>query len=177
MASTAPSFKLCAWTKVSGTISVLVQADQEDTPESTYQAQFDTVPGDWTTVCIPWREFVSVKRAQVENGAPVVDPAQVRQLGLVLSRFEYNGYANQNFKCAHRSPADLHLISLLKWDGRNLASNRSCMRDHACSGDCVATPAMSGRHPMLLSHDVAISSCVSLLLSRRCLLWTWPLSR
>ncbi len=79
---------------------VAVQAEQEDTPESTYQAQFDTVPGDWTTVRIPWREFVSVKRAQVENGAPVVDPAQVRQLGLVLSRFEYNGFANQNFRCA-----------------------------------------------------------------------------
>ena len=77
-----------------------MQADQEDTPESTYQAQFDTVPGDWTTVRIPWREFVSVKRAQVENGAPMVDPAQVRQLGLVLSRFEYNGFANQNFRCA-----------------------------------------------------------------------------
>jgi len=82
---------------------VAVQADQEDTPESTYQAQFDTLPGEWTTVRIPWREFVSVKRAQVENGAPVVDPAQVRQLGLVLSRFEYNGFANQNFKCAAAS--------------------------------------------------------------------------
>ena len=57
--------------------------------------------GDWATVRIPWREFVPVKRAQVETGAPLVDPASVRQLGLVLSRFEYNGYANQNFKCVY----------------------------------------------------------------------------
>ncbi len=41
------------------------QADQEDAPESTYQAQFDTVEGEWTTVSLPWHEFVPVKRAQV----------------------------------------------------------------------------------------------------------------
>ena len=95
------------------------QADQEDTPESTYQAQFDTVPGEWTTVRIPWREFVSVKRAQVESGAPRGGPrVQVRQLGLVLSRFEYNGYANQNFKCAARrarAPTCLTMSIALIW--------------------------------------------------------------
>ncbi len=52
------------------------QADQEDAPESTYQAQFDTVDGEWTTVSLPWHEFVPVKRAQVrvarpQNGAPL----------------------------------------------------------------------------------------------------------
>lgn len=40
-------------------------ADQEDVPESTYQATFDTSPdGDWTTVRLPWHNFVAVKRAQ-----------------------------------------------------------------------------------------------------------------
>ena len=76
------------------------QADQESTPESTYQAQFDTVAGEWCTVRLPWHEFVSVKRAQVERGSSPVDPSAVRQLGLVLSRFEYNGYANQVYRCA-----------------------------------------------------------------------------
>jgi hypothetical protein len=42
-----------------------IQADQESTPESTYQAQFDTVDNEWTTVQLPWHEFVPVKRAQV----------------------------------------------------------------------------------------------------------------
>lgn len=41
------------------------QADQESIPESTYQAQFDTVDSEWTTVSLPWHEFVPVKRAQV----------------------------------------------------------------------------------------------------------------
>ena len=41
------------------------QADQESAPESTYQAQFDTVNDEWTTVQLPWHEFVPVKRAQV----------------------------------------------------------------------------------------------------------------
>ena len=41
----------------------LLQADQADTPESTYQATFDTSPeGDWTTVLLPWHN--------VGGGAP-----------------------------------------------------------------------------------------------------------
>ncbi len=48
---------------------------------------------------IPWREFVPVKRARVDREAPKLDPARVRQLGLVLSRFEFNGLANPNY-CA-----------------------------------------------------------------------------
>lgn len=78
--------------------SALRQADQENTPESTYQAQFDTVAGEWSAVRLPWHEFVAVKRAQVDRSAPPVDPSTVRQLGLVLSRFEYNGFTNQVFK-------------------------------------------------------------------------------
>lgn len=45
--------------------TVSAQADQESAPESTYQAQFDTVNDEWTTVQLPWHEFVPVKRAQV----------------------------------------------------------------------------------------------------------------
>ena len=47
---------------------------------------------------IPWREFVPVKRARVDREAPELDPARVRQLGLVLSRFEFNGLANPNYR-------------------------------------------------------------------------------
>ena len=54
--------------------------------------------GQETTICIPWREFVPVKRARVDREAPKLDPARVRQLGLVLSRFEFNGLANPNYR-------------------------------------------------------------------------------
>jgi hypothetical protein len=68
-------------------LSWLSQTDQEDTPESTYQATFDTCPdGDWTTVRLPWHNFVPVKRAQSDpKGAPL-DPSRISKLGLVLSR-------------------------------------------------------------------------------------------
>ncbi|EIE22978.1 CIA30-domain-containing protein [Coccomyxa subellipsoidea C-169] len=75
----------------------LKTADQEDLPECTFQATFDTLPGRSTTVYIPWREFVAVKRARVDPAAPKLDPSSVRQLGLVLSRFEFNGLANPNY--------------------------------------------------------------------------------
>ncbi len=39
------------------------QVDQLDTPESTYQATFDTVAGQWSDVLLPWHNFVPVKRA------------------------------------------------------------------------------------------------------------------
>ncbi|CAL8465559.1 g5095 [Coccomyxa elongata] len=76
----------------------LKTADQEDVPECTFQATFDTVPGRTTTVFIPWREFVAVKRARVDPASPALDPSSVRQLGLVLSRFEFNGLANPNYR-------------------------------------------------------------------------------
>ncbi|KAK9814216.1 hypothetical protein WJX72_002437 [[Myrmecia] bisecta] len=76
----------------------LKTADQEATPESTYQATFDTIAGEWAIVKLPWREFVPVKRARYEANAPALDPAKVRQLGLVLSRFEFNGLPNPRYK-------------------------------------------------------------------------------
>jgi hypothetical protein len=54
--------------------------------------------GEWTTVFLPWHEFVGVKRARVDPASPALDPAKVRQLGLVLSRFEYNGAPNPKYR-------------------------------------------------------------------------------
>lgn len=76
----------------------LKTADQMNVPESTYQAQFDTVDGEWTTVYMPWHEFVPVTRAQYDAKAKPLDPAQVKQVGLVLSRFHYNSLPNQRHK-------------------------------------------------------------------------------
>lgn len=68
------------------------QADQENSPESTYQAQFDTVAGEWATVRLPWHEFVPVKRAQVSS--PTVPPIPMHcQLGVVKAvTFVKDGY-------------------------------------------------------------------------------------
>ena len=42
--------------------------------------------GDWTTVHLPWHSFVLVKRARSVPDYPPLDPARIRQFGLVLSR-------------------------------------------------------------------------------------------
>lgn len=39
---------------------------------------------------------------QVDRSKPAVDPTEVRQFGLVLSRFEFNGYTNPNYRCRRR---------------------------------------------------------------------------
>ena len=41
---------------------------------------------------------MAVKRARVDPASPILDPSSVRQLGLVLSRFEFNGLANPNYR-------------------------------------------------------------------------------
>ena len=76
----------------------LKTADQMDVPESTYQAQFDSVKDEWTTVYLAWHEFVPVTRAQYDAKAKPLEPSHVRQLGLVLSRFHYNSLPNQRYK-------------------------------------------------------------------------------
>ena len=76
----------------------LKTADQMNVPESTYQAQYDTVDGEWTTVYMAWHEFVPVTRAQYDAKAKPLNPAQVKQIGLVLSRFHYNSLPNQRHK-------------------------------------------------------------------------------
>ena len=52
---------------------------------------------------LPWRQFVPVKRARVDPSAAPLDPSRARQFGLVLSRFEFNGLANPNYKAGRFS--------------------------------------------------------------------------
>ena len=83
-----------------------LQDAQAAVPEDTYQATFDTLNGDWSTVRLPWHAFVPVKRACSLPGGPPLDPAVIRQFGLVLSRFEYNGCANPAY---HPGPFELRI--------------------------------------------------------------------
>ena len=56
------------------------------------------IAGEWTSVNLPWIEFVPVKRASVDPSAPPLDPKDITQLGLVFSRFEFNGMPNSNYR-------------------------------------------------------------------------------
>ena len=59
--------------------------------------------GQQTTVYLPWRQFVPVKRARVDPNTAPLDPSKARQFGLVLSRFEFNGLPNPNYKAGRFS--------------------------------------------------------------------------
>jgi len=63
-------------------------------PEYTYQAGFDTVDGEWTTIDLPFNSFVPVKMGNELSDAPALDASLVSTLGMVLSRFEFNGLPN-----------------------------------------------------------------------------------
>ena len=75
----------------------------EGTPEAVFQVSFD-VPesrggGGWVNVDIPFDTFSAVRRARVDYKAdiPVLDAVQranIASVGLVYSRFEYNGAPN-----------------------------------------------------------------------------------
>lgn len=50
------------------------------------------------TVNVPWHEFVAVDKAQVQPDAAPLDPGRISSVGLVYSRFDFNGAANPNYK-------------------------------------------------------------------------------
>jgi Complex I intermediate-associated protein 30 (CIA30) len=71
---------------------------QNNKPQDVYQATFDTVAGDWVNLKIPWHEFVPVSKAKVKTDAPPLDTSKISTIGLVYSRFDFNGLSNPNFK-------------------------------------------------------------------------------
>ena len=108
---------------------------------------------------IPWREFVPVKRARVDRGAPDLDPARVRQLGLVLSRFEFNGLANPNFRAG---PFSLTVPTHACWP---LSRVQYCASLHQspCTNSSVTVVRVHARQAMceqeMASSNASIAVC------------------
>lgn len=50
-----------------------------------YQASFEPPAGIWSTLRLPLGEFQPTYRGRSVPGAPLLDPARVRQLGLVIA--------------------------------------------------------------------------------------------
>ncbi|CAM9200473.1 unnamed protein product [Choristocarpus tenellus] len=84
--------------------------------EMQYQAAFDTVPGVWAEVDLPFESFVAVKRNDVDYGAPRLggsDGGEMQSFGLVLSRFLFNELPNPKYK-AGAFQLDVKEISLYR---------------------------------------------------------------
>ena len=120
----------------------LKTADQMNVPESTYQAQYDTVDGEWTTVYMAWHEFVPVTRAQYDAKAKPLNPAQVKQIGLVLSRFHYNSLPNQrhkpgNFELKVDCPSPCISPHAARWF-KGSTGRASCFHARSCGMQSIA---------------------------------------
>jgi hypothetical protein len=70
----------------------------EQVNEMQYQASFDTQPGQWMCVDLPFEKFVQVRRNDVNYDAPPVaqgpSKGAMSSIGIVFSRFEFNEMAN-----------------------------------------------------------------------------------
>lgn len=63
-----------------------------------YTTSFDTTPGGWQTVRLPFASLVPVFRARTQPGAAPFDPRRVTSMQLMLSKFEYDGALNPAFR-------------------------------------------------------------------------------
>jgi Complex I intermediate-associated protein 30 (CIA30) len=72
--------------------------DQDSWDSVAYASSFDTVAGEWRDVRIPFAELAPVFRAKIVKDAPALNPAHLRSLQLMLSKFEYDGVLNPHFE-------------------------------------------------------------------------------
>ncbi|CAH9137924.1 unnamed protein product [Cuscuta epithymum] len=63
-----------------------------------YTVSFDTMEGQWQSIRLPFSSLRPIFRARTVLDAPPFDPSQIISLQLMLSKFEYDGKLNQNFK-------------------------------------------------------------------------------
>lgn len=66
-----------------------------------YQASFDTIKGAWMDVRIPFSSFVPLRQTKVFYNAETLYSSTAKSnaanLGIILSKFEYNGFLNPQF--------------------------------------------------------------------------------
>ncbi|EFJ50015.1 hypothetical protein VOLCADRAFT_89408 [Volvox carteri f. nagariensis] len=63
-----------------------------------YCCSFDTQPGTWQTIRIPFADFFPVFRAKRVVGGQPLDPATISSIQIMLSKFEYDGQLNPSFR-------------------------------------------------------------------------------
>ncbi|GFR44551.1 hypothetical protein Agub_g5822 [Astrephomene gubernaculifera] len=65
-----------------------------------YCASFDTAPGTWQTLRLPFAAFTPVFRARTlsPGQAAPLDPAAISSVQIMLSKFEYDGQLNPSFR-------------------------------------------------------------------------------
>eukprot|EP00892_Ulva_mutabilis_P002707 jgi/Ulvmu1/12437/UM009_0089.1 len=62
-----------------------------------YCLSVDTPKGEWTTLDLPFADFMPVFRAKIQPDAPPLDPSRISSAQFMLSKFEYDGALNPHF--------------------------------------------------------------------------------
>ncbi|CAG9465720.1 unnamed protein product [Pedinophyceae sp. YPF-701] len=90
-----------------------------------YCRSFDTPPGEWTDVNIPFAEFKATFRSKtVKDGKPP-DASRIFSIQLMLSKFEYDGKLNPSFR---EGPYELPVASIAAYPPeRANAADRPCV--------------------------------------------------
>ncbi len=63
-----------------------------------YGYSFDTTPGEWLSVSIPFSQLTPVFRAKRQPQAPALNAATISSFQLMLSKFEYDRELNPHFR-------------------------------------------------------------------------------
>lgn len=79
--------------------------DEDSWDSVAYAYSFDTVAEQWITVRIPFAQMIAVFRAKTVNSGRSLNPAHIRALQLMLSKFEYDGALNPHF-----TPGEFRLL-------------------------------------------------------------------
>ena len=74
-----------------------------------YTCSFDTKPGVWQTVRIPFEKLIPVFRARVVSDGKPLNRKHISSLQLMLSKFEYDGKLNPSWK---EGPFELPIESI-----------------------------------------------------------------
>ncbi|WP_404790371.1 CIA30 family protein [Altericista sp. CCNU0014] len=72
--------------------------DEDSWDSVAYAYSFDTTPGIWKTVRIPFADLVPVFRAKTVKNGSSLNTSRIRSLQLMLSKFEYDGVLNPHFE-------------------------------------------------------------------------------
>jgi nucleoside-diphosphate-sugar epimerase len=81
-----------------------------------YAYTFDTVPGEWRTIHIPFRQLTPVFRAKTVPEAGPFQRDSVYSLQLMLSKFEYDGHLNPHFTPGEFS---LEVVDMTAYGGKS----------------------------------------------------------
>ncbi|MGI0487210.1 CIA30 family protein [Pantanalinema rosaneae CENA516] len=79
--------------------------DEDSWDSVAYAYSFDTVAEQWITIQVPFAQMTPVFRAKTVNSGRSLNPAQIRSLQLMLSKFEYDGALNPHF-----TPGEFRLL-------------------------------------------------------------------